>query len=342
MFAHYRELVLDNWEGWNLGRRPSDISFIRRGSTWLGDAGKVVYIIFRRGERYPSLIAKTVMSSEHGKTTLNEAQNIMTIWNSASAKLRESLPRPLDVIEVNGLPVYFEEATPGVALPEKVMLCWGKKKKKKIVSETIDKLATWLNEFQKGLNPCKDLIDSNVVEEQILRPLEQFSVEHDLNAREQHFIEKLRENAGLLEDFNIPLQLAHGDLWGGSLLLEIDGAMRVIDWEFFEPQGFPLYDFLYFAVHPGFTIHSKGENGLFGEFMNLFHDNYFSELICEHLKTLAKAAGVESSEVIELLIAMLLIRLSLERDLRNKTKDSWEHLFRYLLKNRSDCVIFQS
>jgi len=342
LFTELKEVVLDHWECWNLGQKPSDISFIRRGSTWLGEAGKVVYIIFRRGDKYPSLIAKSVMSPKHGKIIINEAQNIMAVWDSASERFRESLPRPLDVIEIEGIPVYFEEAIPGVAFPEKVIFCLGKKKKEKIISETIDKLAVWLNDFQKCFNPSKEIIDSGVVEERILSPLELFSAKHDLSAREQRFIEELKENAGLLEGRNISLQPAHGDLWGGSVLWGLDGTMCIIDWEFFEPQGLPLLDFLYFSVHPGFVVNNKGENGLLGEFMNLFHDNYFSGLICEHLKTHAKAAGVESSEVIELLLSIILINLSLERDTRNKTEDSWRSLIRYFAKNGSLCKIIQS
>lgn len=342
MFTQLRELILDNWEDWNLGRKPSDISFIRRGSTWLGEAGKVVYIIFRRGDTYPSLIAKSVMSPEHGNTILNEAQNIMAVWNSASERFRESLPRPLDVIEIEGIPVYFEEAVLGGAFPEKVIFCLGKKKKEKVISETIDKLARWLNDFQECLNSDKELIDSSMVYEQVLKPLEVFSSKYDLSAREQRFIEELKENAGLLGGRKIPLQPAHGDLWGGSLLWGTDGKMRVIDWEFFEPQGLPLQDFLYFAIHPGFVMHNRGVNGLLGEFMNIFQDNYYSRLIHEHLKAHAKDAGIESSEIIELLLSMLLIRLSLERDTRNKTGDSWRSLIRYFAENQSLCKIIQS
>ena len=342
MFMKLRELVLDNWARWNLDRKPSDISFIRRGSTWLVEAGKVVYIIFRRGDRFPSLIAKTVMSSEYGKTILNEAHNIMTVWNSASAKFRTSLPRPLEVIEIEEIPFYFEEAISGSAFPEKVMFCLGEKKREKIISATIDKLAVWLNEFQVCLNPDNKVIDAGMVGEWILRPLDYFCAKHDLNAREQYFTEELRENALLLEGCNIPLQPAHGDLWGGSLLLGSDDGIRVIDWEFIEPQGLPLQDFLYFAIHPGFVMKNRGKNGLLGEFMNIFQDNYYSGLIHEHLKTHAKAAGIESSEIIELLLAIILIHLSLERDSRNKTGDSWRSLMRYFAKNRSHCSIIQS
>jgi hypothetical protein len=342
MFRKLRGMALERWENWGLGRKPSDISFIRRGSTWLGDAGKVVFIAFGRGDRVPTLIAKTVISCEYGRAILNEAQHIKKVWDSASIKFRQTLPHPLDVIEIEGIPVYFEEATPGVAFPEKVMFCWGKKKKEKLLSETIRKLVLWLDDFQTCINHDKKLIDFDLVNERILKPLDYFCAKHDVNAREQYFIEELREIAASVESKKIPLQPAHGDLWGGSLLWGIDGTMRVIDWEFFEPQRLPLQDFLYFAIHPGFVMHNMGKSGLLSEFMNLFRENYYSALIRDHLKVHAKAAGVESSEILKSMLAVLLVQLSIERDFRNKSQGKWMDLFRYLLQHRSECVIFQS
>ncbi len=341
MFTKLRELVLDSWESWNLGPKSSDISFIRRGSTWLGDAGKVVYIIFRRGDRFPSLIAKTVTSYEYGKTILNEAQNIMTVWNSASVKLRENLPRPLDVIEVDGIPVYFEEATPGVAFPEKVMFCRGRKKKEKIISETMDKLAVWLSDFQRCFSSDKELMDSGIVDEQILKPLEYFSIKHDLSAREQRFIAELREIAGSLADRNIPLQPAHGDLWGGSLLWGLDERLHIIDWEYFKAQGLPLQDILCLAIHPGFVTPSKGGDGMQGEFMNLFEESYFAEAVRYVVWEQAQAAGVDSVESIQIFLALALISLSTERDQKASvnTRDSWRALFRYLVNERDKCKL---
>jgi hypothetical protein len=333
------EVVLDSWDEWELEKKPDALSLIRRASTWLGEKGKVVYLVFRKGGDRPAVIAKTVLSSEFGDIIQKEADNTGKVWDMPS--IRPTVPRPLGVEKIDSIPVYFEEATPGVAFPEKVMFCWGKKQKEKLVSETTHKLVVWLNDFQTCFNQYKKLIDSDLVNERILKPLDYFCAKHDLNAGEQNVIEELRGIAGSVESKNILLQPAHGDLWGGSLLWGIDGTMRVIDWEFFEPQNLPLQDFLYFAIHPGFVVHNMGENGLLSEFMNLFQDNYYSALIREHLKVHAKAEGIESLEIIELMLAVLLVQLSIQRDSRNKSEGRWIHLFRYLLQHRSECVIFQ-
>ena len=186
-----------------------------------------------------------------------------------------------------------------------------KKSKGRIIELTVIEVSQWLDEFNNALGAKKILINSDFVENKFIRLLSDFKSKNVLEREELRFLARLGDIAGSIVGMSVLLPPMHGDLWGGSLLWGLDKRLHVIDWEFFKAQGLPLYDFLYFAVHPGFTIHTKNENGLFGEFMNLFHDNYFSGLICEHLKTHAKAAGVESPEVIELLLAVLLVRLSL-------------------------------
>lgn len=342
MFKPLKDIIIDRWNDWDLGPKPKDVSFIRRTSTWLGDAGKIVFYAFPRGAKFPVLIAKTVQSSEFGKTIQKESQNIQLIWNTVSEEFRESIPCPLGLSEVNGIPIYFEKAIPGITLPERFAWRWFKKSKEKLLREAVAEISRWLVDFHNAIGLKKVTLDSDVVEKQFISTLRRFNFTRDLTADEQSYISRLEEIAISLEGGIVTLPPIHGDFWGGSLLWGKDGKMRVIDWEFFELQGLPLQDFLYFAIHPGFVIKNRGKNGLLGEFINLFYDNYFSELIREQLKAHTKAAGVESPEVIELLMAMVLIRLSLERDSKNKTKDSWAHLFRYLLKNRSDCVIFQS
>ena len=340
MFTELKEVVLGHWEDWGLGSTPDDISFIRRSSTWLGEAGKEVYFIFRRGDEVPSLFAKTVVSATYGETIRKEARNVRLVWDGFSGALRNSVPQPLGLSELNGIPIYFEKAAPGIAFPEKVSSCWTEKSRNRVIGRTVIEISRWLGEFHNALSTKKVVINSDVVENQFIRPLSSFKSKNILDREELKFLARLGDVAGSLAGMPVLLPPMHGDLWGGSLLWGLDKRLHIIDWEFFEPQGLPLYDFLYFAVHPGFTIHTKGENGLFGEFMNLFYDNYFSRLILEHLKAHAEAAGVESSEVIELLLATLLIWLSLERDSRNKTEDSWSTLFRYFAKNRSHCKIF--
>lgn len=287
------------------------------------------------------MIVKTVQSSEFGETIQKESQNIQLIWNTVSESFRESIPRPLGLDKINGVPAYFEKAIPGSTFPESVGSCWFEKNKKKIIEETVDKISRWHDNFHKAMGVKKAPLNSAFIEKRFISSLKRLNSAPDLSSGERSFLDRLEKIAISLEGEIVSLPPVHGDLWGGSLLWGTDGKMRVIDWEFFEPQGLPLQDFLYFAIHPGFVMHNRGENGLLDEFMIIFQDNYYSGLIHEHLKTHAEAAGIESSQVIELLLAVLLVRLSLERDSRNKTEDSWKHLFRYLTKNRSDCVIFQ-
>lgn len=339
MFTELKNVVLSRWEGWNLGPVPDDISVIRRSSTWLGEAGKEVYFIFRRGDEVPSLFGKTVASAAHGETIRKEAQNARFVWDGLSGAFRNSVPQPLGLSELNGIPIYFEKAVPGVAFPEKVSSCWTEKSRNRVIGRTVIEISRWLGEFHNAMGTTNVVINSEFVQKQFIRPLSSFKSTNILDREELRYLARIEDIASSLKGESLMMPPVHGDLWGGSLLWGLDKGLHVIDWEFFEPQGLPLYDFLYFAVHPGFVIHSKAESGLLGEFMNLFYDNYLSRLIREHLKVQAKAAGLESIEIIEFLLSMLLIHLSLERDSKRNAKTSWIALIRYFVENRSSCKI---
>ena len=98
-FKKLKEIVLDRWDEWDLGAKPGAVSVIRRSSTWLGEKGKVVYLFFRKGAYEPSVVAKTVKSSEFGEVIQKEADNTRKVWDMPG--LRHTVPRPLNVEKIN-------------------------------------------------------------------------------------------------------------------------------------------------------------------------------------------------------------------------------------------------
>lgn len=343
LFRQLKEIVLDQWENWGLEEKPSAISLIRRRSTWLGDDGKVVYYVFRKGDSFPSLIAKSTYSEKFMESIQNEAKNTKFIWENATENFRETIPRPLGLNKLNGIPVYFEEAVPGIALPEKVLSCWLSSSGKKIISTTMNNLLRWLDDFYKAFGTKKATLNSDFIGKHILNPIGIFESQNRLDSSEKRFLLRLKEKARLLEGKTINLVHLHGDLWGGSVLLGIDGRLKVIDWEFFERYGFPLQDFLYFAMHPGFIIHRSRKNGMLYEFMNLFQESFFTDIIRDYLSEQRGNYGIDSKEFIEIILALVLITLSNKRDKYNpsREKNSWFLLFRYLVANQTGCMILR-
>ena len=341
IFAGQRlsEFVLDCWDRWALGPKPADLSLIRRSSTWLGEEGKVVYLFFRKGEDRPAVVAKSVLACQYGAAIHKEAANTRAVWEKSI--LRPNVPRPLAVEIINGLPVYFEEACPGEGFPEKVRDCWRMKSKERLIRETVDAVVRWIESFQNAFNSKPRRLSASEVEKHWLAPLRTFAERHGLLSKtEKAFLGACTEAAESLKDRRIALPPVHGDLWGGSVLRGLDGGIRIIDWEFFQPRGLPVQDLIYFAIHPGFALRGKEDDGLLAEFKNLFYENVLVSTIRGRLQKQAAGAGLNGADTIKMVIGVLLAKLSLERDDEQPGPGSgtaWADLWRYFAQQHRKC-----
>lgn len=342
MLSHLKKAVLDNWQKWDLGPTPKDISLIRRTSSWLNGHGKEVYFIFRRGDTFPLLIAKCVSSRAFEDAILHEAQSTILLSKWIQKKSELTLPSPLCLIEINGFPVYIEKAIPGATLPEKIAQCWFERRKKIIVQKKAFELSRWLEDFYEVMETKKSPVTPAVFEKFFINPLNKFKSAHDLTFREKKYLSQIEDAARLLQSKQIVFPPVHGDLWGGSLLCGADDRLWIIDWEFFEPIGLPLHDLICFAVHPGFPINSHNGNGMRGEFMNLFRDSYFTDIVITFLHQHAQAAGLEP-QFIELFFVLTLIKFSLERDQVSESNpgQSWRDLLGFYIENREHCRLIK-
>ena len=337
MFDELRVLILDNWNQWGLDRKPDDLSFIRRTSTWLGDKGKVIYYIFRRGDSWPCLIAKTVQSLQYGETIRQEAQNLFCVWERVSGIIRQTLPRPIAITEINRLPIYIEEAIPGIALPEKVMRCWNKRKRYHLLAESVSTTTEWLSNFITELGVEHRKLSADDVEHWFLNPLRQLAQEETLGPWERRLLAQLEERVNSLVGRELPFVASHGDFWGGSLLWGTDKKMRVVDWEFFQPKSLPLFDLFMLAVHPGVALNSDGCN-LVSEFSMCFEENPHSKQVRHSLKKFSEQLGAQK-DILELLFQFFLIRMSAQRDQAQikvgaKTRTTWAACFEYYLLHK--------
>jgi len=344
MLNHLKEAILDDWGKWDLGPAPKDISLIRRTSTWLNGDGKEVCYVFRKGDNFPLLIVKSVSSKASEPSILHEAQATILLNKWIQKKSNLTLPSPLCLTEIDGFPVYIEKAIPGVTLPEKVATCWLERGKKVIIQKIIFEMSNWLENFYKTMEVQKTVVTGSMVRKHFIGPLNQFKSFHVLTGDESKYLSWIESMARSLEGHRIAFPPVHGDLWGGSLLCGADDQLWIIDWEFFEPVGLPLQDFFCFAAHPGFQVHNHGGTGkgMLDEFMNLFHDSYFTDIIITYIYKHALEAGLEKS-FIEMFFALTLIKLSIERDDVTKidSKHSWRSLLGFFMENRKHCRVIK-
>jgi len=232
--------VLEAWDTWALpGPRPTQLSFIRRCSAWLGEAGKIVYYIFRRGGRQPTLIAKTVQNVRNGNTIQREAHNAFLVWEQLSRTMPDTLPRPLALEVITGLPVYFEQAVPGETLTERGWRQWTDRRRLHLLEMALAGALTWLSQFTRAMPAESCILDDQKLDTLFLSPIARFRPQAARWLDGQCRLDRLAESVGEWKGHSFPLVAAHGDFWGGSLLYGAQG-LCVIDWEFFQPAALPI------------------------------------------------------------------------------------------------------
>ena len=325
-----RSYVLDRYAGWALGDpRPAALSFICRFSTAQPATGKVVYYVFRRGARQPFLIAKTVRSAALGDTIRREAQNACAVWQRASAAMPGALPRPLALAEIDGLPVYFETAVPGLALPELARRAWTGRGRQALLRKATSEGFAWLARFTRVMPHEQVLLDEQQIEAWFVALIRRFMPQVAGWPNGLAHLAALERTVQEWVGSPVPLVAAHGDFWGGSLLWG-ERALRVIDWERFRAAALPATDAFMLAVHPGFYPRARYGGGLLDEFVSTLANPEGNAAVYEHLITYFDQWQIPRHWYLPLL-RLFLIECSLERDgqAAEGAPTSWADLLRY-------------
>jgi len=330
LFTEIGKYVQEKWESWALpGPSPTRFSFIRRSSTWLNQAGKVVYYIFRRGDRYPTLMAKTMFTATHGDAIQQEASNSFHVWEYLSSIIPPTMPQPIALTEISGLPVYFEKAVPGETLADRGWRRWTIKGRTQLLETAIDQSLAWLDQFTHKMPMSSFKLDEKAIHTLFLNPILKFKDREKFWSDDLIRLDQLIQSVIEWEGHAFPLVASHGDLWGGSLLYSKQG-LCVIDWEFFRKYALPTDDLFMMATHPGFCIAPTQEDGLLGEFQNLSSNTNTADAINERLLAYMDSWGIPRQWYTSLL-HVFLIQKSVERDalMKDSVEGKWGNLLRY-------------
>lgn len=331
MFEPIIAAIRQHRQEWGFTASDDDFSVIRRTSAWLGEDGKVVFLVFIKGEQRPSLVLKTVRNAGVGHVVTREAQNVFELWRKNRQICLGVVPEPVALIEIAGLPVYVERALPGTSLPELVNSKWTTQRQRLILNEGVAFGLNWIEKLV-AVRTHEMISFGNLLRERLdlfqkIAPAEMWN---------STAIQDLRDFAGNAAGAELPLVPGHGDFWGGSLLYGMDQRWHVIDWEFFKPAGLPLQDYFMLAVHPGISLGAKN-GSLSAEFSACFEDSAFTRLIQEQTGELAGQLNLNSQQV-KILFLVFLFDMSLGRDLvsRNST---WLNCLKFYLQNSNKIKI---
>ncbi len=174
-----------------------------------------------------------------------------------------TLPRVVDVVELDGRPSMVTTALSGVPMTASY-LRWRHTASRRCVAADFAAASAWLAEFQgetAGELAPLDL-DGGVAR----RLRERFAGDDKLNTD----LGRLAEIHGRLGSYEVRRSAVHGDFWPGNLLLTGERVSGVVDWEAGAQSGEPVRDLVRFALmyalyidrrtHPG--RHVSGHPGL--------------------------------------------------------------------------------
>jgi len=343
VIAKLRGVVLDRWGEFAFeSPRPNDISIIQRSSTWLGAGGKVVFLLFRRGDRIPFAVAKIVRDERYKHTLQKEFDHLSYVWKNASAGFRRSIPQPILLECVGGRTVYMERALKGKLFPQVIKQNWGIWKKKS-TAKILEKVEDWLVQFYSEMSWERRSLSEQDVCAYFMDPMEAFSRGFPLTSSELKFLNKLQKKTENLVGQSIPFLPQHGDFWGGSILLD-GGEIRVIDWEFFKKRDLPLLDWFMIMVHPGFSVAKQGVQSLLSEFGYCFKQNLCSDSLKDISRALCDRISL-NWDFLCVLFPMFLITLASTRDMNSAgtghlRNNRWKPLFSYYVQNEAEFAVF--
>jgi hypothetical protein len=297
---------------------------IIRLTTWQRKNNRFSIFIFNGRSEVPVAIAKCLSSqfSNAVKTEFENMQKLSEYFNNTEI----FIPDPLKLIENNLHSIYLEKFCEGITLNDLGNRVFSHQKRLSLYVQGLAIVEELLNTFVDS----KSIMRTEVYEKYIISSLENFEKASNLVTLYPSNFFKLKQYASKIKNktlFSIPM---HGDLWGGSILLNGCKA-TLIDWEFFQEQGIPLWDLFMYFLHPGFII--KGHNsGLFSEFCS-FYENEIILAKINDIVNKQKGNLDLDFEDIEFLFQTFLIYNCLTRDF--STEKDWGMCLNYYWANHS-------
>jgi len=295
---------------------------IIRRTTWQRENDKFTVFIFNGSFEKPGSIAKC-LSHQFSKSLETEFKNMKKV-SRYFENTELSIPQPIKFFKSKTHAIYFEEFCNGIALNDLANRELSPGRRLNFYSQGLDSVDKLMSKFIEH----KTGMPSEVYEKYVEDSLINFEKSSELVKHYPHRFNQLKDAAIKIKHKNLASTPMHGDLWGGSILMNGKQA-TVIDWEFFQEKGMPFWDFFMFLIHPGFVFKSKNK-GLCSEFQAFLDHNKGSNKTNQILQNHAAKLNI-NNEDIEFLFQTFLIYNCLTRD--NATERNWEKCLTYYWGN---------
>lgn len=236
-------LVRDSWTDLGLeGPKPERLAPLvvghRRPTT-----GIVTVLLFRSGDRCPSVVAKMPRYGQAGEPLRREAATLERVrraiaGGALAGAVREAIPLPLGLHEVDRTEVLLQTGMPGGHL---VAATAGRRLQPARLARRLDLMLEWCLRLQAA-SARRVIVDDAL----LVRQLEPLAAEclaaMGADAEVAELLDRCLEAAAGLCGTTLPLVVCHGDYWAGNIMVAGDRVCGVIDWERAALEELPLWD----------------------------------------------------------------------------------------------------
>jgi SAM-dependent methyltransferase len=236
-------LVRDSWAALGLdGSRPERLAPLvvghRRPTT-----GMVTVLLFRPGDRSPSVVAKLPRYGPTGEPLRREAAALERVRDAVAdgglaGAVRDAIPRPLGLHDVDGTEVLLQTGMPGVHL---VAATAGGRLHPAKLARRLDLMLGWCLELQAA-SARRVTVDDALLAGKLEPLAAEGLAAMDADPRVAALLDRALEAAAGLRGTALPLVVCHGDYWAGNLLAAGGRVRGVIDWERAALEELPLWD----------------------------------------------------------------------------------------------------
>jgi hypothetical protein len=244
MIEQLTDWIKENRQITGISKRLRNLSFMQM-SVDLSEFSKIFYFIFKNSDIKPYLFAKMTRTAKYNYLIEKEFFFLSQLIEQFPSDLIKSIPKPIALVDIGNHLIFLEEAVPGISLNNILKKEGRKSRNNRKIIEYLSNTCDWLYKFQQLTKVGEFLIDSDWLDENILRTIDVFSNYYLLSKKEESYLKDLYEKAVDLKGRKIDLVCSHGDFWVGNILVS-NGMLKIIDWGAANRGFLPFYDFYMF------------------------------------------------------------------------------------------------
>jgi hypothetical protein len=239
MIQHLEQLLLDEWEKFNLNvKKPAKLEFLLYSPKKAGSNTKVSFFVISPSYNTPFAVAKF-----YANGSSSQLENCFTNLQWLHRGLRDSnlissIPKPILLDDYSGHKILIESYLPGKQIASFVFNMY----RRRYCLEVIK----WITNFH--LHTVTEVILNS---QSINEYFNFYLVSYGNNDPDNHLVGKyLEEQASIVSQWQgikLPLVCVHGDINTRNSLVE-KGCIKVVDWELSKQRGLPLIDILHFFI----------------------------------------------------------------------------------------------